>query len=200
MDKKDLIKRAINSEMLAVSELHKSVDDDYVRALDILKACDGKVIFSGVGKSGHIGKKLAATFASTGTPAFFLHSDEGLHGDLGMVNHDDVVVLITNSGETSEVKNMLPSLERIGCKKILISSKKTSTVGNACDAVLAYSYSSEADHLNLAPTVSSLLSLVIGDALAVTLSEMRGFKKENFLLYHPGGSLGSQLEDELKEA
>lgn len=198
MSNKDLIKKAMQQELLAASELHNFVDDDYEKAIDIIKDCSGKVIFSGVGKSGHIGKKLAATFASTGTPSFFLHSDEGLHGDLGMVHHTDVVILITNSGETPEVKRMLPSLETIGCKKILISSKKQSTIGRSCDAVLAYQYESEADHLKLAPTVSSLLTLVIGDALAIALSEIRGFKKENFLLYHPGGSLGDQLKEELK--
>lgn len=198
MNSRELIMKAMDLELQAASKLHTFVDDDYEYAVEIIRSCKGKVIFSGVGKSGHIGKKLAATFASTGTASFFLHSDEGLHGDLGMVGKNDVVVLITNSGETSEIKNMLPSLTAIGCKKILISSKKNSSIGKACDAVLLYGYEAEADHLNLAPTVSSLLTLIIGDAIAVTLSQLRGFEKENFLLYHPGGRLGSQLEDELK--
>lgn len=198
MNSRELIKKAMDQELLAASKLHTFIDDDYEYAVEIIKSCEGKVIFSGVGKSGHIGKKLAATFASTGTASFFLHSDEGLHGDLGMVSEKDVVVLITNSGETPEVKSMLPSLKKIGCKKILISSNKNSSVAKQCDAVLSYGYEAEADHLNLAPTVSSLLALIIGDAIAVTLSQLRGFEKENFLLYHPGGSLGSQLEDELK--
>lgn len=198
MNSKDLIKKAMDQELLAASKLHTFIDDDYEHAVEIIKSCEGKVIFSGVGKSGHIGKKLAATFASTGTASFFLHSDEGLHGDLGMVSEKDVVILITNSGETSEVRSMLPSLSKIGCKKILISSKKDSSVGRQCDAVLSYGYETEADHLNLAPTVSSLLTLIIGDAIAVTLSQLRGFEKESFLLYHPGGSLGNQLEEELK--
>jgi arabinose-5-phosphate isomerase len=198
MENRILIKKAIERELRAANDLHRFIDEDYDLAINIIMACTGKVIFSGVGKSGHIGKKLAATFSSTGTSSFFLHADEGLHGDLGMVSKDDVVILITNSGETGEVKNLLPSLKKIGCKKILISSKKDSTIGRNCDAVLSYGYDSEADHLNLAPTVSSLLSLVIGDALAITLCELKGFKKENFLLYHPGGSLGNQLEEELK--
>jgi arabinose-5-phosphate isomerase len=162
--------------------------------------CKGKVIVTGVGKSGHIGKKIAASLASTGTPAFFVHSTEGVHGDLGMIQQEDVVILISNSGETKEVLSLLPTLEKIGSKRISITSKEKSTLALSCDVVLAYQYEGEADHLGLAPTISSTLTLVIGDALAVALSILKDFKKEDFHLYHPGGSLGQQLTENKKSS
>ena len=136
---------------------------------------------------------MAATLSSTGTPSFFLHSTEGLHGDLGMVEKKDIVILISNSGETKEVLSLLPSLNTIGSIKIAITSRSDSTLAKNCDYTLAYCYPTEADHLNLAPTTSSTLTLALGDALAGTLSKMKNFANKDFLLFHPGGSLGEQL-------
>jgi len=133
--------------------------------------------------------------ASTGTPAFFVHSTEGVHGDLGMIEKGDIVIMISNSGETAEVLHLLPTLEKIGSKKIAITSRGDSTLAKACDVALTYQYQTEADHLGLAPTTSSTLTLVIGDALAIALSKLRQFTKEDFHLYHPGGSLGKHLSN-----
>lgn len=191
----DLLKNVINRESQSLVKLADSIDESYVDAVDILKNTAGKVVITGVGKSGHIGKKLAATFASTGTPAFFMHSTEGVHGDLGMITKEDTVILISNSGETNEVLSLLPTIKEIDAKMISITSKKDSTLGKNVDVSLEYNYLEEADHLQLAPTTSSTMTLVIGDALAVTLSQLKDFKKEDFHLYHPGGSLGAQLED-----
>lgn len=147
----------------------------------------------GVGKSGHIGSKIAATLSSTGTPSFFVHSTEALHGDLGMIEEKDITILISNSGETNEVLNTIPSIQKIGAKIISITRNSESTLAKNSDVALTYAYDTEADHLNLAPTTSSTLCLVIGDCLATAVSENKGFKSEDFHLYHPGGSLGKQL-------
>ncbi|WP_130858936.1 KpsF/GutQ family sugar-phosphate isomerase [Gracilibacillus phocaeensis] len=193
MSNLDFIRKAIAIEARAIEILLEQVGQDYEPVIDVLKNCKGKVVITGVGKSGHIGKKMAASFASTGTPAFFVHSTEGVHGDLGMIEEDDVVLLISNSGETSEVLSLLPSLEKIGAEKIAITSNAASTLAMACEYALTYQYEQEADHIGVAPTTSSTIVLVIGDALAVALCEMRRFTKEDFHLYHPGGSLGKQL-------
>lgn len=193
MDIINQIKRVIDDEASSIKEISNQIGPSYEEAVRMIIDCQGRVIVTGVGKSGHIGKKIAATLASTGTPAFFLHSTEGLHGDLGMVKKDDIVIMISNSGETEEVLQLLPSLNEIGSKKIAITSKIDSTLAKACDIALAYNYDSEADHLGLAPTTSSTITLVIGDALATTLSYLKGFTKKDFHLYHPGGNLGEQL-------
>src|SRR5699024_10277524 len=132
---------------------------------------------------------------SMGTPSFFVHSTEGAHGDLGMIQKEDIVILITNSGETKEVLNLLSSLKQIGTKTIAITSNSTSTIANECNIALIYNYDKEADHLGLAPTVSSTIVLVMGDAMAVTLSQDKSFNQKDFHLFHPGGSLGSQLKE-----
>jgi arabinose-5-phosphate isomerase len=192
------IKGVIEAEASAVQALSGQIGANFETAIDLIRNCAGKVVVTGVGKSGHIGKKIAASLASTGTPAFFVHSTEGVHGDSGMIQEKDVVILISNSGETAEVLNLLPTIQKIGAKRIAITSKAESTLAKACDVALTYQYVGEVDHLGLAPTTSSTLTLVIGDALAVALSMKKGFKKEDFHLYHPGGSLGQQLSRDQK--
>lgn len=195
MDLRSYVKNVIDIEADAIRNLSDNIGPEFETALSLLRDCEGKVVITGVGKSGHIGKKIAASLASTGTPAFFVHSTEGVHGDLGMIQKDDIVIMISNSGETGEVLSLLPSLEKIGSKKIAITSKKNSTLAEACNVALTYDYDREADPLGLAPTTSSTLTLVIGDSLAIALSNLKGFKKEDFHLYHPGGSLGKQLSN-----
>lgn len=189
----DDIKKAIQIEAEAVSALKDQINLKYEQAVELLRNTKGKVIVTGVGKSGHIGKKIAASLSSTGTPTFFVHSTEGVHGDLGMIEKKDTVILISNSGETIEVLNLLPSLKIIGSKLISITSNAHSTLAKESDISLNYQYEKEADHLGLAPTTSSSMTLAIGDALAVTLSKVKAFENEDFHLYHPGGNLGKQL-------
>lgn len=189
------LKNVIKVESESLSKLSNSIDETYTEAIKLLNDCTGKVVITGVGKSGHIGKKIAATFSSTGTPSFFMHSTEGVHGDLGMITENDVVILISNSGETDEVLSLISTIEKIKAKMISITSNKNSTLGKNVDVSLEYSYLEEADNLKLAPTSSSTMTLVIGDALAVTLSKLKDFKKGDFHLYHPGGSLGKKLTD-----
>lgn len=186
-------KKIIKTEAVAVEDLSEQLDQSFVDVVKAIHESQGKVVVTGVGKSGHVGEKIAATLSSTGTPSFFLHSTEGLHGDLGMVEKKDIVILISNSGETKEVLSLLPSLNTIGPIKIAITSRSDSTLAKHCDYTLAYCYPTEADHLNLAPTTSSTLTLALGDALAGTLSKMKNFANKDFLLFHPGGSLGEQL-------
>lgn len=190
------IKQVVDYEASAIKKQSERIGPEFGAAVNLIRACQGKVIVTGVGKSGHIGRKMAASFASTGTPAFFVHSTEGVHGDLGMIQKNDVVILISNSGETQELLNLLPSLKEIGAKKIAITSNEESTLAKTSDTALIYHYEEEADHLGLSPTVSSTITIVIGDALAVALSAEKRFSKEDFHLYHPGGSLGKQLSEE----
>lgn len=189
----DEIKKAIEIEADATKELANQISFEYEEAINMIRNSKGKVIFTGVGKSGHVGKKLAATFASTGTPSFFLHSTEGVHGDLGMVEESDIVIMLSNSGETKELLSLLPSLKKIKAKTIVVTSKKESSLAKKCDIVLTYEYKKEADHLELAPTTSSTLTLVLGDAIAITLCKLKGFTNEDFHLFHPGGNLGKRL-------
>ncbi|WP_099159524.1 KpsF/GutQ family sugar-phosphate isomerase [Virgibacillus ndiopensis] len=183
----------IDSEINSIKNVKENVDHSYVQMVEKIANCQGKVIFLGVGKSGHIGKKLAATFASTGTPSFFVHATEAVHGDLGMITKEDIVIAISNSGETKEVLSTLPSIKIIGASLLSITGNKKSTLATSSDITIEASITNEADQYNLAPTNSSTVTLVVGDALAVASSQMRGFKKEDFGLYHPGGSLGKQL-------
>lgn len=192
----ELVRRAVSIEAKAVGALVKQVDQSYANAIALMRQCQGKVVVSGIGKSGLVGRKMAASLASTGTPAFFVHAAEAVHGDSGMVERDDVVILLSNSGETSEILNFLPILEQIGCKKVAITNNPKSTLARSCDVAIVYSYEREADHLNLAPTTSATLTMVIGDALATTLSILKEFDRKDFYLYHPGGSLGTQLAQE----
>jgi arabinose-5-phosphate isomerase len=186
---KSLIQQADSLKTLA-----KSIDEvAYDEVLKILLTCKGKVIISGVGKSGHIGRKIAATLASTGTSSFFVHSTEALHGDLGMIEKNDVVIFISNSGETNEVIGVIPSLQKRGNKLLAITSNAQSTLANTCEATLLVNYDEESCPNNLAPTTSTTLTLAIGDALAAALIIAKKFKAPDFAIHHPSGSLGKRL-------
>ncbi len=198
MNELELFKNCLKEEAEAILNAVDCFGEEIVDAIKLINECKGHLIVTGVGKSGHIGEKIAASMASTGTPAFFMHSTEAVHGDLGMVTKNDIVLLISNSGETREVLNVLPTLNAIGVKKISLTRNHESTLAKACDVSLAYKYKAEADHLHLAPTVSSTLTLAVGDALAVALCALRNFTSDNFHLYHPGGALGKMLEKETK--
>ena len=194
MNELELFKKCLKDEAEAILDTIDNFGEEVVDAIKLIQATKGHVIITGVGKSGHVGEKIAASLSSTGTPSFFMHSTEAVHGDLGMVTKDDLVILISNSGETKEVLNVLPTLEKIGVKKISITKNHNSTLAKACDVSLAYKYDKEADSLGLAPTTSSTITLAVGDALAVTLSTLKNFTPNDFHLYHPGGSLGKMLE------
>ena len=168
--------------------------DPICRAVDTLKAARGRVIVTGIGKSGHVGQKLAATFASTGTPAFFVHPSEASHGDLGMITRDDVVLALSWSGETVELKNILTFSRRFAVPLIAITSRKESALGRAADVVLELPRIKEACPHGLAPTTSTTIQLALGDALAIALLEAKGFTAHDFKVFHPGGSLGAQLK------
>lgn len=193
------MKEVMEEEIKAIKNVCENLDESYENAVELIHNCKGKVVFTGVGKSGHIGEKLAATFASTGTPAFFVHSTEALHGDLGMIEEKDVVIAISNSGETKEVLSIISSIKYIGSKIISITGNNNSSLGKESDIALEAKVDHEADPLNLAPTSSSTVALVLGDALAITLSQLKEFKKENFAVFHPGGSLGKRLFNEMKK-
>ena len=185
--------RVLKIEAEAILELVKSLDQKFVDAVLLCYACRGRVVVIGMGKSGIIGKKIAATLASTGTPAFFLHPAEALHGDLGMVLKDDMIVILSYSGETQEVLHLIPSLKRQHLKIIAITGDSKSTLAKVSDIVLDVAVSEEACPLGLAPTASTTASLAIGDALAISLLSKRGFRKEDFASFHPGGTLGRNL-------
>lgn len=189
-------RKVIQKETDALRTMVGLLDDNFKSVFDAIKNREGKVVFTGVGKSGHIGEKLAATFSSLGTPAIFVHSTEAAHGDLGMITKGDVVLLLSNSGETGEVLNVLPSLRIIGVTTVAFTSKPESTLARECDLLLPYSYDTEADPNNLAPTTSALLMISVGDALGVALSESMDFGKEDFHVFHPGGALGAKLEND----
>ncbi|WP_010197312.1 KpsF/GutQ family sugar-phosphate isomerase [Bacillus sp. m3-13] len=179
--------------ILNLREEIKSSGESVQEALELILSCKGRVVITGIGKSGIIGRKINATMASTGTPSFFLHPSEGLHGDLGMVTKDDVVIAISNSGETEEVLNLIPSIKRIGAKIISIVKNPNSTLGMKSNVVLSIGDVKEACPLGLAPTTSTTVTLALGDALAVALLEARKFRPEDFALFHPSGSLGRKL-------
>ncbi len=189
----DTASRVLRDEAAAVLSLVDQLDGGFEKAVQLIEQSKGRVVLTGMGKSGHIARKVAATMASTGTPAFFLHPAEGIHGDLGMVTADDVVIAYSNSGETGEVLNILPSLKRIGAKLIAVVGKTNSTLAKNADAVLDAGVEKEADSLGLAPTSSTTAALALGDALAVTLMERHHFTADNFAVFHPGGSLGKRL-------
>lgn len=186
-------KQVLSIESEAIQRLVDRINEDFVRGVELILACEGKVIVTGVGKSGIIGQKLASTLASTGTPAFFLHPTEGIHGDLGMLERKDIVLAISNSGETDELSQILPLIKRYGNKLIVLTGGSTSTLARAGDVVFDVSVTEEACPLGLAPTASTTAALAMGDALAVALLEKRGFKKEDFAILHPGGKLGKRL-------
>lgn len=190
---KQLAKKVINIEQQAIHELLQYIDDNFERACQLMYHCQGRVIVIGMGKSGHIGGKIAATLASTGTPAFFVHPGEASHGDLGMITSDDVVLTISNSGETGEVLAIIPVIKRIGAKLISMTGNTESTLAKLADTHVCIKVEHEACPLGLAPTSSTTATLVMGDALAVALLNARGFTANDFALSHPGGSLGKQL-------
>jgi len=183
----------INTEIEAISALRDRIDDNFISACRYLLKCEGRIVVIGMGKSGHIGGKIAATLASTGSPAFFVHPGEASHGDLGMITDKDVVLALSNSGETSEILTILPLIKRLGVPLITMTGKKHSTLANSADAHLDVSVDKEACPLGLAPTSSTTVTLVMGDALAIALLEARGFTAEDFALSHPGGNLGRRL-------
>lgn len=180
-------------EAEAVLELIPRVDDNFARAIQMILDCQGRTVITGMGKSGLIGAKMAATMASTGTPSFFLHPAEAIHGDLGMVTCHDVVIALSNSGETGEVLNILPSLRRIGAKIIAMVGNPTSTLAKNADVVLNVGVTKEACPLGLAPTSSTTAALAYGDAMALALLSKRNFTASQFAIFHPGGSLGRKL-------
>jgi arabinose-5-phosphate isomerase len=186
-------KAILDLESSAITDLKARLNEGFVKAIELLYACEGKVIVTGIGKSGHIGRKLAATFASTGTPAFFVHTGELKHGDLGMVEETDVVVVISGTGETQELLGVLDSLKGRGAKLIAITGDTSSTLARVSDVALDTAVDREACPLNLAPTTSTTAALAMGDTLAIVLMTKKGFGTEDFAKSHPGGSLGRQL-------
>ena len=186
-------KRTIHLETEAVSKLTDQLSDSFDHACEICLACQGRIVVTGMGKSGHIGNKIAATLASTGTPAFFMHPAEASHGDLGMLTSKDVVLALSNSGHSSEIVMLLPLIQRIGTLLISMTRDPASKLGQASDAHLLVSVTEEACPLNLAPTSSTTAALVMGDALAIALLEARGFSHEDFAFSHPSGALGRKL-------
>lgn len=183
----------LETEAAAVRALEPRLGDSFVAACKLLLACEGRVVVSGMGKSGHVGNKIAATLASTGTPSFFLHPAEAGHGDIGMITARDVFIAISNSGETAELTVLLPVIKRLDVPLIAFTGRAQSTLGRAATLVLDISVPAEACPLNLAPTASTTAALAMGDALAVTVLEARGFTEEDFARSHPGGSLGRRL-------
>lgn len=186
-------KRVIMVEAQAVAALAERLDASFQKSVELILASKGRVVVTGMGKSGLVGQKIASTMASTGTPAFFLHPAEGIHGDLGMIMTGDVVIAISNSGETEELLRILPSIKRLGAHLIAMSGNPDSTLAKAGDHFLDVSVKEEACPLGLAPTASTTATLAMGDALAVALLVERGFKAEDFAIFHPGGSLGKKL-------
>ena len=185
--------RTLRIEAEALYGLIERLDEGFIKAVDIVLGCKSKVAVTGMGKSGLIGQKISATLASTGTPSYFLHPAEGVHGDLGMVTKDDVIVALSYSGETDEVVRILPVFARMGTPLIAITGSENSTLWRAAQAVLNIHVKEEACPIQLAPTASSTASLAMGDALAMAVLEARGFQPEDFARFHPGGSLGKKL-------
>ena len=189
----DTAQRTIQLETEAVEQLRSRIDERFVLACELILACKGRVVVVGMGKSGHIGRKIAATLASTGTPAFFVHPAEASHGDMGMITRDDVVLALSNSGTTSEIVTLLPLIKRLGLNLISMTGNPESVLAKAAAVNLDASVAVEACPLNLAPSSSTTVSLVLGDALAIALLEARGFTAEDFAFSHPGGALGRRL-------
>ncbi len=186
-------KQVLKIESQAILRLANLLDRNFLKALDLLYRCKGRVVVTGMGKPGIIGQKISATLSSTGTPSLWLHSADASHGDLGRVTKGDVILVLSNSGETEELKNLLPIVKKIGAKLIAITGNKSSTLAKLSDVVLDSSVTREACPLNLAPTASTTAMLALGDALAVCLIERKKFKEKDFALYHPGGALGKRL-------
>ena len=200
IDKKEVLKQiraVLEREAECINYLTSKLDDTHFEVVKEIIGCKGRLILSGIGKAGHIAKKLAATFASLGTPAFFVHPAESVHGDSGKVTADDVVIFISNSGETAEVLNFIYIVKEIGSTIISMTGNLESTISKNSKYSLYAGAAREADHLNLAPTSSSTAALALGDAIAVAVSRTKGFDSSDFRFYHPGGSLGEKLKKSL---
>ena len=193
MDIIEEAKQVFDREISELKKVRDRIDISIEKAAKLILESKGKVVITGIGKSGLVGKKMAATFASTGTLSIFMNSAEGLHGDLGMISKNDVVIAISNSGNSDEVVGIIPAIKKIGAKIIAMTGNKKSKLGTEADVVLDIGVETEACPLNLAPTSSTTATIVMGDALAAILITLRNFKPENFALYHPGGSLGRRL-------
>ena len=189
----DAAREVLQIEATALIDQSAHLDEQFVKAVNLILNCKGRVVVSGMGKSGHIGRKIAATFASTGTPAFFVHPAEASHGDLGMITPDDVVLALSNSGKSDELLAILPIIKRAGTKLITMTGDMDSEMAKLADAHILVFVKREACPLNLAPTASTTATLALGDALAVVLLEIRGFSEEDFARSHPGGALGKRL-------
>jgi arabinose-5-phosphate isomerase len=189
----DLARHVLDTEARAILGLIPQLDERFDRAIEMLHDCTGRVVVTGMGKSGIIARKLAATFSSTGTAAFFLHPAEAIHGDLGVVRAEDVVVALSHSGETEELVRLLEAIRRTGARLIALTGRLDSTIGQAADVALGCHVAEEACPLNLAPTASTTAALALGDALALALSSRKGFRAEEFASLHPGGRLGKRL-------
>ena len=187
---------------LAIERLEKMLGDEFISAVDLMNNASGHIVVCGMGKSGLVGRKISSTLASTGTPSIFLHPAEAIHGDLGKVQANALVLLISYSGETGEILTLIPALKRLNVTIIALTGEKKSTLANNASVILDMSVDREACPLNLAPTTSTMVTMVLGDALAVSLMELKNFKQEDFALTHPGGSLGKRLlsnvQDEMK--
>lgn len=188
-----MARRVLQIEADAVLALQEGLAEDFLRAMELILACQGRLIVCGLGKTGLIGRKIAATLASTGTPAYFVHAAEAAHGDLGMITQQDIVIAISNSGESDELLMLVPLIKRQGGRLIALCGNAHSSLAQAADIMLDASVKEEACSLNLAPTASTTAALALGDALAVALLDARGFKEEDFARSHPGGSLGRRL-------
>ncbi|MCX8085258.1 MAG: KpsF/GutQ family sugar-phosphate isomerase [Rhodocyclaceae bacterium] len=189
----ELARRVLAIEAAAITQLAARLTEDFARAVELIFGCHGRVIVSGLGKSGHIGRKIAATMASTGTPAYFVHAAEAVHGDLGMITREDVLIAISNSGETEELLTIVPLFKRQGGRLIAITGNPASSLAKEADVHLDARVEEEACPLNLAPTASTTATLALGDALAVALLDARGFSAADFARSHPGGALGRRL-------
>ena len=189
----DVANRVLDIESAAIKNLKSTLNKSFVKACEACENCKGKIIVMGLGKSGHIADKIAATFASTGTPAFFIHPSEAIHGDLGMIDKEDVVLILSNSGETEEIVSLIPMIKRMGITIIALTGNKKSKLSKEASVHVYVEVKEEACPMNLAPTASTTAALAMGDAIAVALLEKKGFTKEDFAKSHPGGSLGRKL-------
>lgn len=193
------LKEFIAAERDAVTALLSGVGPELDAVIELLLGCKGKVVFFGIGKSGHIGEKLAATFASTGTPSFFVHAGEARHGDFGMIESRDVVILLSHSGSTQETTAAAENIKKIGCVTVAFCRSEDSPLAAVCDFCISYPFDREADRLGVAPSSSTTVQLVLGDAIALTLSAAKGFTRDDFYKYHPGGALGKMLKGQDNE-
>jgi len=195
----DSAKKVLTIEALSIQELKDRINEDFIRAVEIIHNSKGRVVITGIGKSGLVGRKIAATLASTGTPSFFMHPAEASHGDLGMVTEDDVVIAISNSGETEEILRLIPYLKYFNVKIIALTGNPQSTLAKQADVVLDVSVKEEACPFGFIPTASTTVTMAMGDAIAVALIMLNGFKKEDFAVFHPGGSLGRRMLTKVKD-